>query len=83
MRNMIFGVLVAMSTSACVTGPSYRIEQGWVKEHVDQTQAKQTLYNCAEKAKAAAERVTQVDGLTESCMALEGFAWGEYRTALQ
>jgi len=66
----------------CASGPSYIIEKGWVKKDVSYEQAKVQLYNCKEKAKANAERETQIGGLTESCMTLEGYTWGQYRKAV-
>ena len=63
----------------CASGPSYTIEKGWVKKGVSYDQAKRLLYACKEKARANAERETQIGGLTESCMTLEGYTWGEYR----
>ena len=82
MRNIVCIVAFAFLFSGCATGPSYKIEQGWVKENIDQAQAKRQLFDCKEKAKSAAERETQIGGLTESCMSLEGYSWGEYKTAL-
>jgi hypothetical protein len=67
------------SLSGCASGPSYTIEKGWVKQDVTYEQARQQLFVCKEKAQAAAERETQVGGLTESCMTLEGYTWGEYK----
>lgn len=65
--------------SGCASGPSYSIEKGWVKKDVTYQQAQRQLFDCKDKAKAAAERDTQIGGLTESCMALEGYTWGKYR----
>jgi len=65
--------------SGCATGPSYTIEKGWVKEGVSYKQAQRQLFDCKEKAKANAERETQIGGLTESCMTLNGYRWGEYK----
>ncbi len=65
--------------SGCATGPSYTIEKGWVKEGVSYKQAQRQLFDGKEKAKANAERETQIGGLTESCMTLKGYRWGEYR----
>lgn len=67
------------SLSGCASGPSYTLEKGWVKQDVSYEQARQQLFACKEKARATAERETQVGGLTESCMTLEGYTWGEYR----
>lgn len=67
------------SLSGCASGPSYTIENGWVKQDVSYELARQQLFVCQEKAKATAQRETQIGGLTESCMTLEGYTWGEYR----
>ena len=82
MKKIALSTLTAglmMSLLGCASGPSYTIEKGWVKEGVTYEQARQQLFACKEKAQAAAERETQVGGLTESCMTLEGYTWGEYR----
>jgi hypothetical protein len=78
-------VVTALLTTltGCATGPSYTIEKGWVKENVSYEDAKLQLFNCNEKAKLAAERETQIGGLVESCMALEGFKWGEYKRRIR
>lgn len=82
MRTFILCVVTSLYISGCATAPSYKIQEGWVKESVDQAQAKKQLFDCMEKAKSAAKRETQIGGLTESCMSLEGYSWGEYKTAL-
>ena len=69
--------------SGCASGPSYRIEKGWVKNGVNQEQARRQYFDCQEKAKSNAERETQVGGLIENCMTLEGYKWGEYRTVIK
>lgn len=82
MRNLtLFTTTAALiaTLSGCASGPSYTIEKGWVKQGASYEQARKQLFDCNDKAKAAAERETQVGGLTESCMALEGYKWGEYK----
>lgn len=69
--------------SGCASGPSYEIKDGWVKEDVSYEQSRRQLFDCQEKAKNNAERDTQVGGLTESCMTLEGYKWGTYRTPIR
>lgn len=64
-------------------GPSYRIEKGWVKKGVSQEQSRTQYFDCQEKAKANAERETQVGGLVENCMTLNGYKWGEYKTQIR
>lgn len=76
--SAITAALIA-SVAGCASGPSYEIEKGWVKQGVSYEQARKQLFDCKEKAKANAERDTQVGGLTESCMTLEGYSWGEYK----
>lgn len=77
-----FGVALILTLSGCASGPSYRIEHGWVKQDVSYEEARRQLFDCQEKAKANAERETQIGGLTESCMTLEGYKWGTYRTRI-
>ena len=78
-----FTAALITTLSGCSSTPSYNIEKGWVKKGVTYEQAKIQLFDCAEKAKATAERDTQIGGLTESCMALEGYTWGQYKTAIK
>lgn len=70
------------SLSGCSSAPSYQIEKFWVKDGVSQEEAKKQFFDCKEKAKTAAERETQIGGLTEHCMQLDGYQWGEYRTKI-
>lgn len=72
-----------ITLSGCASGPSYKIENGWVKQDISYEQARRQLFDCTEKAKTMAERETQVGGLTESCMTLEGYKWGTYRTIIK
>ncbi|MGH1460440.1 MAG: hypothetical protein ACRBB6_00225 [Neptuniibacter sp.] len=72
-------VVLMVTLSGCASGPSYTIEKGWVKKDVSYQQARKQLFNCQEKAKNNAERETQIGGLIESCMTLEGYIWGQYR----
>ncbi|WP_155996750.1 hypothetical protein [Thioalkalivibrio sp. ALMg11] len=74
------GLVVALS--GCASGPSYKIEKGWVKEGVSYEEAQRQRFDCREKAKDNAERETQIGGLKESCMTLEGYEWGTYRTKI-
>lgn len=80
-KVVLSAVLVAMlaSLAGCASGPSYRIENGWVKQGSSQEQANLQLMMCKQKAMAVAERDTQVGALVESCMSLEGYKWGSYR----
>lgn len=75
-------VAMAAGLAGCSSGPSYVMEKGWVRSGTSYEQAKRQLFFCNEKARDAAERETQVGGLVESCMALEGFKWGVYRTRI-
>lgn len=77
LSTVVFAFIATVS--GCASGPSYTIEKGWVKEGSSYEQAREQLFDCQQKAKANAERETQVGGLTESCMTLEGYTWGEYR----
>ena len=78
-----FAIALISAMSGCATGPSYQIEKGWVKRGVSYEQAHKQLFDCKEKAKYNAERETQVGGLTENCMTLEGYKWGEYKTEIK
>ncbi|MCP5142802.1 MAG: hypothetical protein H6926_00895 [Chromatiales bacterium] len=78
-----FAVALISTLSGCASGPSYIVEKGWVKQGVSYEQARRQLFDCKEKAKANAERETQIGGLTESCMTLEGYAWGEYKRPIR
>lgn len=86
MKKIALSTLTATliaTLSGCASGPSYTIEKGWVKRGVSYEQARRQFFDCKEKAKANAERETQIGGLTESCMTLEGYAWGEYTRRIQ
>lgn len=76
-------VAIISTLSGCASGPSYQIEKGWVKKDVSYQEARKQLFDCQEKAKANAERETQVGGLIESCMTLEGYSWGAYRRIIR
>lgn len=80
-KVVLSAVLVTMlaSLAGCASGPSYRIEKGWVKQGANQELANLQLMMCKQKSIAVAERETQVGALVESCMALEGYKWGSYR----
>lgn len=82
-RFAVLAVVLVATLSGCASGPSYRIEKGWVKKGVNQIQARKQYFDCQEKAKSNAERDTQIGGLVENCMALEGYKWGEYKTEIR
>jgi len=61
----------------------YEVKDFWKKNNVTYDQAKHDFFVCEEKAKNAAERETQIGGLTEACMKLKGYQWGTYRWMIQ
>lgn len=72
-----------LTMAGCASGPTYKVKEGWVKQDVTYEQSRRDLFYCQEKARSNAERETQVGGLTESCMTLEGYRWGEYKTRIR
>ena len=86
MRNIALPIITTVliaALSGCASGPSYTIKEGWVKQDISYLQSQQQLIICKEKAKATAERDTLVGGLIESCMTLEGYSWGQYKTRIR
>lgn len=81
MKKVLFSipVIVGVLVSGCASAPVYEVEKFWKKDEVSLEQAKRDFIICKEKAKKHAERDTQVGGLTENCMQLEGYKWGEYK----
>lgn len=79
---LIFTAALTSVLAGCVSGPSYNVHQGWIKQDTTNEEARRQLFDCQEKAKINAERDTQIGGLTESCMILEGYKWGTYKTRI-
>lgn len=82
-RLVFLSAILVVTLSGCASGPSYRIEKGWVKNGVSQEQSRRQYFDCQDKAKSNAERETQIGGLIENCMTLEGYKWGEYKTIIK